>query len=625
MRKPNENQMKAIAHNDGAMMVLAGPGSGKTTVILERTKRLIELGHKGILVMTFTKATADEMKERFSSHNSNNVLFSTFHGLFFRILRSEYGYTFDHIIADDEKRQVLLKMIEKMNTGLDHLEERVQQFITQYSYMQNTLTKEDEFLPMDMDRNIFLELLRGYKKYKSEQKKIDFDDMLTLCYELFLENEVALSYWRDRFTYIMVDEFQDINRVQYECVRLLAAPKNNLLVVGDDDQSIYGFRGASPSFLLEFERLYENCERVILNENYRSHKGVLMVADGVIFGNTKRHEKNLKSMVRFSDIDAVKILVNKDSVAESKKIADKIREFMSDGVPPKEIAIIYRINTQAGAFIRELRRQGLPYLVQDTGLNIYDHWIAKDLLAYLMLAESTENDSALLRILNKPTRYLSKDFIAEAQSLPKTLFENFYVAPSLKKWQLEKIEQLLIDLRQVEKRNVYEALRYIRKIIGYDTYLEDYAAYRKMSPVGLFEIIDELTEIAKEVTSAKEYEQLLEDMAKEMKDASKKKQKQEDTDAVRLMTMHASKGLEFTAVFLPTLIQDVMPHKRNQNIAEERRLLYVGITRAKKILYLSTLQERYGEAVNQSIFLDELNQRLAEEKQRIAEAKKKKE
>ncbi len=621
MKKPNENQMKAIAHNEGAMMVLAGPGSGKTTVILERTKRLVAEGHKGILVMTFTKATADEMKERFKECRSNAVVFSTFHSLFFRILRREYGYNLDYIIAEEEKRKVLLQIIEEMNTGMDHLEERVQQFITQYSYMQNTLSDPSAFIPSDMDRTVFLEMLRAYKKYKSEQNKIDFDDMLTLCYELFMENEAALSYWRKQFTYIMVDEFQDINRVQYECVRLLASPLNNLLVVGDDDQSIYGFRGATPEFLLEFERLYENCGRVVLNQNYRSHKGVLMVADGVIFGNTKRHEKNLKSMIRFSDIDAVKILVNKDSVTESKRIVDKIRTFLDEGISPREIAIIYRVNTQAGTFIRELRRQGIPYTVQDGGMNIYDHWIAKDLLAYLVLAESTETDSALLRILNKPKRYLSKELIAEAQTLPRSLFENFYVTPSLKKWQLEKIEQLLVDLRQIEKRNVYEALKYIRKIVGYDIYLEEYATYRKMSPVGLFEIVEELTEIAKEVEDAKEYEALLEDMAKEMKEVSKRKQ--EDKDAVRLMTMHGSKGLEFTAVFLPTLIEDVVPHKRNANIDEERRLLYVGVTRAKKILYLSTLQERYGEKVRQSLFLDELNRRLAEEKQRLKDKNKK--
>lgn len=603
-KKLNENQRTAVNHGDGPMMVLAGPGSGKTTVILCRLKRLLtENKNKGILVVTFTKAAASEMKERFGDRGGGRVLFATFHSLFFRVLRKACGYTSEQIIGEEEKYKTLLNILTEKKWALNDPEEFVSQFIMQASFMRNELLTPFEFTPEGMDQDMFRQLYRAYDGYKERHGKLDFDDMLIQCYELFLEDKQVLAYWQDKFPYIMVDEFQDVNRVQYECIKLLAAPQNNVFVVGDDDQSIYSFRGSRPDFLLEFERYYPESESVTLDINYRSSHRILSLAGKVIGVNENRYDKVLKGVN--GEGEKVAFFLADDTTVEAENIAEKISGLLDDGVDLSEIAVIYRTNLQGGPFARALYRRGIPYIIRDGGGNIYDHWIAKDLLAYLTLGESEDADSALRRIINKPKRYISKDLLEEAEKMPYTLLRSFFVSPGLKKWQEESLENLRQDLVQIGKRNPYDGLKYIRRVIGYDEYLEEYAAYRKSSGKALIEIADEITESAKKTADVYEFRKNLEEMSRQMQEQFREKTVAKK--GVTLSTMHGAKGLEFYAVFLPSLIEGVVPHERaGEDLEEERRLFYVAVTRTKEKLCLSATRERYGKETTPSRFLKEM-------------------
>ncbi len=602
----NENQRIAVNHESGPMLVLAGPGSGKTTVILCRVRRIlseIKEKNKGVLVVTFTKAAALEMKERFGGRGGNSVLFATLHSLFFRILRRARGYTAAQIIGEEEKRKVLQRLLAEQNWSLNDPEEFISQFLIQASFMGNELLPLMEFTPVGMEKEMFRRIHRAYDGYKERHEKLDFDDMLIQCYELLMEDHETLAFWQKKFSYIMVDEFQDINRVQYECLRLLAAPKDNLFVVGDDDQSIYSFRGSRPDFLLEFERQYPESKRVILNVNYRSSERILSLAERVIGGNEHRFAKALKGANGKGE--KASFFLAEDTTAEAEHIGEKISGLLEEGLSLHEIAVIYRTNLQGGAFARALYRRGIPYIMRDGGGNIYNHWIAEDFLAYLSLGESEDADSALRRIINKPKRYISKEILQEAERMPYTLLRSLFVCPSLKKWQAESLEALREDLLQIGKRKPYDAINYIRRVIGYDEYLEEYAAFRKSSGRAFLEIADEITELAKTAEGIKAFRESLEEMHRQMQEQLKEKPGAKK--GITLSTMHGAKGLEFYAVFLPSLTEGVVPHeKAMEALEEERRLFYVAITRAKEKLCLSAPRNRYGKETKPSRFLKEM-------------------
>lgn len=606
-RKLNKAQQEAVRHETGPMLVLAGPGSGKTTVLLCRISRLLERGlakPQEILALTFSKAAAEEMKSRFEKLNGSNcVSFGTFHSIFFRILRSRYGWNVEQIFQEDERRTVLRNIIEAEKWDIPDLEEYISQFFSQLSLMNSELEQPNRFTPTGMPVEEFRKLYRAYEGYKERHEKLDFDDMLTQCYQLLREDVAVRDYWQRKYKFILVDEFQDVNQAQFACLQILAERHQNLFVVGDDDQSIYAFRGARPDFLLHFPTLYPTAKKVTLNTNYRSTERIVNLAERVIGNNEVRFVKNMKGIG--ADGDKVTFFLAEDAAKEAAHIGEKIGRLLDEGVPLTEIAVIYRTNLQGGAFARELYKRGIPYDLRDNSGNVYEHWVAKDLLAYLLLAENEESDSALRRILNKPKRYIGKDLLAEAETMPYTLLRSFFVCPSLKGWQEENLENLRIDLNQIRKRTPYDALKYIRKVIGYDEYLEEFAAYRRTSAQVLQEIADEIMETAKDCADVRGFREQLERLSLQMKEQSRKKGQKRN--GVALMTMHGAKGLEFRAVFLPSLVEGIVPHEKGlDTVAEERRLFYVAMTRASEKLCLSAIQQRYEKERKPSRFLAEM-------------------
>ena len=606
-KKLNTAQQRAVCHETGPMLVLAGPGSGKTTVLLCRISRLLERGlakPQEILALTFSKAAAEEMKSRFENLNgASGVSFGTFHSIFFRILRSRYGWNVEQIFQEEERRSILRNSIEAEKWDIPDLEEYISQFFSQLSLMNSELEQPNRFTPVGMPVEEFRKLYRAYEGYKERHEKLDFDDMLTQCYQLLREDAAVREYWQRKYKFILVDEFQDVNQAQFACLQILAERHQNLFVVGDDDQSIYAFRGARPDFLLRFPTLYPAAKKVTLNTNYRSTERIVNLAECVIGNNEVRFVKNMKGIGEAGD--KVTFFLAEDAAKEAAHIAEKIGRLLDEGVPLTEIAVIYRTNLQGGAFARELYKRGIPYDLRDNSGNVYEHWVAKDLLAYLLLAENEESDSALRRILNKPKRYIGKDLLAEAETMPYTLLRSFFVCPSLKGWQEENLENLRIDLNQIRKRTPYDALKYIRKVIGYDEYLEEFAAYRRTSAQVLQEIADEIMETAKDCADVRSFREQLERLSLQMKEQSRKKGQKRN--GVALMTMHGAKGLEFRAVFLPSLVEGIVPHEKGMDtVAEERRLFYVAMTRASEKLCLSAILQRYEKERKPSRFLAEM-------------------
>ena len=607
----NIQQQNAIQYNKGAMLVLAGPGSGKTTVIIHRIKYLIEIHHvtpEKILVITYTKAAATEMKERFLKlqvMGGERVTFGTFHSVFFRILRQAYGYQLQQIISEEEKWGLFKKWITEAEIETNDQEEYIKDLLSELSLMKNELIPLKQYHSVNFPEELFHYFVRKYERYKAVQNKIDFDDMLTQCYEYLTTEEKGRKYWQSRFEYILLDEFQDINQAQNACIRVLAEPKNNIFAVGDDDQSIYCFRGARPEFLLQFPKKYQNAQKIILPVNYRSTERIIKLSEKIISHNKKRFQKHMHGQK--GDGRKIVFFTEKDAFTEAEKISEKLAKLSQKGIAYEQMAVIYRTNLQGGVFTRALTERGIPFVLKDKSMNVYNHWIAKDLTAYLLLAQQPQDDSAFRRIVNKPKRYISREILQQAEKLPYPFIKSLFLLPQLKKYQSVHLQELKEHLTQIKKKKPVEALKYIRKIVGYDEYLKEYSQFRKASLEGYLELAEEITQFANAADVTETFLQKLSEMAQEMErnnTASKNK-----IQGVTLSTMHSAKGLEFEVVFIPSIIQGVIPHEKNcsqDKLEEERRLFYVAVTRAKSRLYLSEITTKYDKKTQRSCFLKEL-------------------
>ncbi len=602
----NEGQKKAVTHKEGPMMVLAGPGSGKTMVLTHRIQYLIEqygVHPSKILVITFTKAAALEMKERFQKLAGENlpVVFGTFHSVFFMILKYAYGYTSANVLGEEEKKQYLKEIVAKQEIEMDDEAEFFTSLISEISLVKGEMISLEHYYSSTCSDDVFRTIYNEYEKCLRQHGKIDFDDMLVFTYELFKAREDILKQWQNRFRYLLVDEFQDINRVQYEIVKMLAKPENNLFIVGDDDQSIYRFRGANPEIMLGFERDYPSCEKTLLNINYRCSKDIVDGAKRVIKNNTKRFEKEIKANA--GEFLPIQIHEVKNQREENQEILDQIHEYNRKGMLYSEMAVIFRTNTQPRLLLEKLMEYGIPFKIRDGIPNIYEHFIAKNLISYFKMANGNRERAEFLQIMNRPKRYLSREYLQN----PIVSFSELKIQLSDKKWLVERIEQLESDLLMISKMTPYAGINYIRKGIGYEKYLKEYAEFRKMNYDDLLEVLDEIQTGAKEFKTVEDWFRHIREYSEHMKDQVKQGQK--NTDAVMMMTMHSSKGLEFETVFLLDANEEVTPHKKavkEADLEEERRMFYVAMTRAKKYLHIFSVEDYFSKKLPRSRFLGEL-------------------
>lgn len=614
----NEAQKKAVEHFKGPMLVLAGPGSGKTRVITQRIAHLIQerqVSPGKILVITFTKAAAYEMKSRYEnleSHPPRGVHFGTFHAIFFMILRYAYHYTADNIIRDDVKRDLLKKLVSRKELEIQDEKEFINDLECEIGRVKaERMELSNYFCPL-CSNEIFQELFCEYQEALKKQNLLDFDDMLVYCYELLTERPDILRIWQQQFSYILIDEFQDISKIQYDIIRLLAEPNQNLFIVGDDDQSIYGFRGAKPDIMKQFLKDYKNAKQCVLDINYRCRAEIVAAASKVIGHNQNRLAKKLASAKAPVNHPVVEIRKFPRITEENEAIREKILAYRKQGIPYSEMAVLFRTNIQARSLSSKLLEFNIPFVMKERLPNLYEHWIVQDVLTYVRVANGNRERQLVMRIINKPKRYIHRNALMDAYVDWEDLL-SFYED---KDWMLDRIDQLQYNLKMLAQMKPYAAVNFIRHGIGYDEYIEEYAQYRGIRKEDLFEILDELQEEAKAQESFEEWFAYMERYAQELKEQSKKSYElqrgNQTEDAVVLLTMHGAKGLEYECVFIPDANEGVTPHSKsalNEDMEEERRLFYVAMTRAKNHLHISYLKERYNKDVDISRFVEEIQEK----------------
>ncbi|BCJ93144.1 DNA helicase [Anaerocolumna cellulosilytica] len=602
----NQAQINAINHNTGPMLVLAGPGSGKTLVITKRTLKLIEeygINPHNILVITFTKAAAEEMKERFEAltGRSSGVNFGTFHAVFFTILKYAYQYNASNIIRDEQRNQFLKEIVEQLTLEIDDEKEFISGVLSEISLVKGERMDIEHYYSINCSEDIFKKIYRAYDSRLRKSNLIDFDDMLVLCYELLAERPDILAIWQKKYQYILIDEFQDINKVQYDIIRLLAQPQNNLFIVGDDDQSIYRFRGAKPDIMLNFERDYPEGVKILLDINYRSTKKIVHKAACLIKNNGKRFAKNIKA-IKETGQDIVLINFKELKEQNSMVVAD-ILKYYKKGIPFSQMAVLFRTNTQPRALIDKLMEYNVPFQMKDVIPNIYDHWIASNIMAYIRIAMGSRDRALFLQISNRPKRYLSRECFED----PIVDFNRIREFYNDKEWMIDRIHKLEYDISLIKNMNPYAAINYIRKGIGYEDYLTEYAQFRRIKIEELLDTLNELQEASKEYNTFAEWFDHINEYQEELKRQAQ--QKKYNKDSVSLATMHSSKGLEYQVVIIVDANEGITPHRKailEADLEEERRLFYVAMTRAKEYLHIYSVKERYNKELSGSRFVGEL-------------------
>ena len=606
----NHAQTEAVAHNKGPCMVLAGPGSGKTLTIAKRIEYLI-MKHKvrpeEILVITFTKYAAWEMKNRTRSicgPSSYAVTFGTFHGIYYGILKWAYRLNQSNLLSDEEKYRILREILPGIDWDqepeADEEKDYLQELAIEIGNVKNNCMDIEEYEPVKYTTEKFRKLYRTYEETKKKYRKIDFEDMLIQCRDLFMKRPDILKKWQEKFQYILVDEFQDVNQAQYDVVRMLAAPQDNLFVVGDDDQSVYGFRGAKPGIMMEFMKDYPKARQILLDVNYRSSGYIVKGALRVIGNNKIRFEKKIEAF-RKPD-ETVHVQEVKDPVQEAEYVLEKIREYREKGVSYTEMAVLYRTNVDARAMSELMTEYQIPFVMKEHLNNIYEHFIALDMISYLRLSQGEYDRKYFLQIANRPNRYLTR----ESMKTGNVSYESLRRYYRDKDWMVDRIDQLEWDMKMICDKTPYAAIQYIRKRMGYDEFLKEYAAYRKISSEDLFAVLEEIWQNSKGYGTIKEWFEHIESYGKMLKEQNKKNGEKE---GVNLMTMHAAKGLEFDTVFVIEANEGSCPYKKataDEEIEEERRLFYVAMTRARRKLVISYVKEKNGKDLLPSRFVSEL-------------------
>ena len=605
--KKNPSQLRAIAHLSGPMMVLAGPGSGKTSVIVERTSYMIhphQVPETGILVVTFSKAAAREMKERFlrlENRSGSGVTFGTFHGVFYGILKCAYGLDARNILSEEQKKQFLGELVEQYGEELRQEGEFLEELGREISMVKGNRVELEYYYSKNCPDEIFRKIYLGYQKKCRALRLLDFDDMLLNTWELLRERTDIRRAWQERFPYILVDEFQDINPVQYDVIRLLAEPRKNLFIVGDDDQSIYHFRGARPQIMMNFEKDYPGTQKVLLNVNYRCTEEILNSAMRMIKHNKNRFPKKLSTPNEKGC--PVQICQLEQPRQQSLFVLKDLQKFVEAGGSLEDAAVLFRTNLEAENMVNVLMEFHLPFTMKERLPDLYEHWICRNLLDYMEMAQGDMSRKRFLAVMNRPNRYISREAVYEK----RVSLESLRMYYEEKEWMCDRIDLLEEQLKLLRQMKPYAAVNFIRHGIGYEEYLRDYAAYRKIKSEELFELLDRIQESTKGMDSLEQWKEHMEDYGNKLKEqAARQSQKSE---GVTISTLHSVKGLEYERVYILNVNEGSIPYKKavlEEQLEEERRLFYVGMTRARKKLFLCYVTHQFEKERERSRFLEEV-------------------
>ncbi len=626
-------QKLAIKHGAGPALVIAGPGSGKTRVLTNRIKYLIEdlnVPPEEILVITFSKAASIEMQSRFILLTEETVYpvnFGTFHSVFFQIINTQYHYNTSHILSLRDKRELMRKALIAANIIAKPETELIDAVLKEVGYYKNIGEREYAYDSgtTNITRDQFHKVYREYRNLQVGANKIDFEDMLLIVRNLFRKNEGILDYYRDLYKYILIDEYQDINDIQYDIVRMLAEPNNNLWVCGDDDQSIYGFRGANSKIMLDFINGYPEASVYRLSTNYRCSNNIIEAAGKVIAENKERYAKNIVGDKIDNVGHPVELMGFGDISEEDQEIVSLIKKKLDTGLPACDIAIFLRTNREASRYAELLRNAGIDCTMEEKAFNPYKTEWYKVFANYLMLALDGDRLSVehLFPVMNKPSRYIRRDMIVGDSVSFEELCELYKDRTSM----VNVIKTFAYQIKKLGGMDLYSGINYIRKGIRLDEYMKSnlsddmYADY--------IQVTDWIQEASRGYRTIKEfddYARSYEDQLEKKKQNSnhsghnyvearddKTKSSKEGTSTedytdsrVHVMTYHASKGLEFDTVILPHVNEGSVPHKKStgdDKIEEERRLFYVAMTRAKTHLIITYVKGTKSKPVLPSRFL----------------------
>lgn len=617
------NQLEAVIHPNGALLVLAGAGSGKTRVLTARTAFLlselkVEPNH--IMLVTFTAKAAAEMKNRLLSYPNiqqghiRQLVTGTFHSLFYRILSHHDSQKWNStklLNKEWQKRQILKEAGAELN--LDEKEFAYDAAIQQIGFWKNSLITPEHIKTNTNFEEKTAFLYKRYEEVKKSQELFDFDDMLTGCYELFLNDPEILSMYQDRFDYFLIDEFQDVNNVQYELIKMLSVKKKNVFVVGDDDQSIYGFRGSNPHYLREFEKDFSQANVVILNENYRSSHSIVATANKVIKANKQRQPKKMQA--QFSNDNNPILFYPYDEEEEATMILTDIAKKMASGANPEDFAILFRTNTASRAIFERLTNSSLPFTIDLDVESFYERFVVKSMLAFLKLSVNEDDQHAVSNIL--PVLFIKqsmlRDIKAESILQDCSLLESLVYMKTNFPFQEKKLKKTVPIIRSLSMLTPVQAIEKIEKELGFQDFLKKRGNEGDQWDKGSDDIRD-LKVAAKNFPSIHaflDHADHMYAMNKEIKKQSKHKK-----NAITLSTIHRAKGLEYKIVYVLGIVDGSIPHDyaldsyRSGNfelLEEERRLIYVAVTRAKEELFLSVPQNRRGKKAYPSRFLSSIS------------------
>ena len=600
----NKAQIQAIQHNKGPCMVIAGPGSGKTTVLTHRVRYLIDrcgVKPSDILVITFTKAAAEQMKFKFkglSEGRSSAVTFGTFHAVFFTILKAAYNYSARCIITPQVQHEFVKDQIHRLELEYDDEKEAVDGVLSEISRVKGEAVNIDEYESRCIPPQSFRIIYMAYDDMLVRKHLIDFDDMIVQCRELLMQREDYRRAWQNKYKYILIDEFQDINKAQFDVVRILADEYINLFVVGDDDQSIYGFRGSAPQIMLDFNKYYSDAVRIDMCINYRSTGNIVFASRAVAEENEHRYYKDITTYN--SQGDTVSVYEFNSLNDEKAFLVSEIRRLIDTGIAADDIAVLSRTNVIGNMYMSRLESDGIPCCDYSVVQDIYEHWISKDILTYIRIALGSRERIDFLRIINKPLRYISRSYITQPADI-NALKRGYEGNEQMSK----QVEKLVSDISMIRSMSPFAAVNYIRKGVGYDEYIRNYIYEHKADKEELYNVLDELAHRASQYMSLSQW---LDGIVEYIRQCDKDRQNN-TADGVHMLTMHGSKGLEYKIVLVMDACEGIIPYNKSildEQIEEERRLFYVAMTRAKEKLYLLYPKQRYNKDTTRSRFIEEL-------------------
>lgn len=610
----NDEQNMAINWFKGPLLVLGTPGSGKTTVILQRVKKLVQergIDPNRILVITFTKAAAMSMEERFRRQvqEESGVRFSTFHAFFYWVVRTAYRLSPDAVLQEDERLQWIRQILFRISPEYAGNEETLTGVLRQLDRITNDMVAIEDYYSRDMPAEEFRRLYHDFQERKRRENRIDFNDMQEMCYELLKERPDILKNIRSLYPFVLVDEYQDTNRIQYEILKLLVHPADNLFAVGDDDQSVYGFRGARPEIMLNFRKEFSGGKMITLGINYRCPSVVTEQSSLLIGHNRNRYDKSLRAKRKTGPEDFIRVIPVVDDREENRMIAERIRNAVREGIPYSEMAVLYRTNENPRQLSLLLRSLGIPYTMRDTLPNLFRHMAVSPVMDYLYFAMGDRTRTRFLRIMNKPVRYIRRDMLRS---------ENVDLSELIGGCKKEGylVRNLIVlrnDLERIRNLPPAVAIGFIRKAVGVENAMLEIAKERNMDPEEVTERLNELASMAEPYQKIEEFLRYAEAYEELLKEENRKRSSpgRVEERGVQLMTLHSSKGLEFEEVHILNCVDGVIPHRKSKTPAsaeEERRLFYVGMTRTIHRLFLYVPSMIGGKAVEPSPFIKEIRE-----------------